>query len=173
MGKELDTTSVVDADHGHDTVTRRSISGVLLFVGRTPVDWISRRQGSTQASTYGAEFTALRQATEALLSLWYSLRAFGVPVTRASRVFGDNMSVLLNISHPDSQLSKKHLAIAYHIVRENNAAKVLESFYIPSQQNYSDFLTKQLPSTGHEYHTKGLLYTVGEDLATIIDADAD
>lgn len=33
LGAELDTTAVLDADHAHDTVTRRSITGILLFVG--------------------------------------------------------------------------------------------------------------------------------------------
>lgn len=170
-GEELDITCLVDADHAHDAATRRSISGFLIFVGRTPVVWVSRRQGSTQASTYGAEFTALRYATEEILSVRYSLRAFGVPVTRATRIFGDNMSVLLNISAPDSQLKKKHLAIAYHIVRENVASSVLQAYYCPSQQNYSDFLTKPLATTPFTYHTKGLLYDMGEDLAINIDSD--
>jgi hypothetical protein len=68
------------------------------------------------------------------------------------------MSVLLNISTPDSQLKKKNLVIAYHLVHENVAALVMEPFYILSSQNFADFLTKQLASTVHEYHAKGLLY---------------
>jgi hypothetical protein len=73
-------------------MTRRSVSGILLFVGRTPVMAFSKRQGAVQASTYGAEFVAARTTIEEILSLRYFLRSFGVPVTRASRVFGDNMS---------------------------------------------------------------------------------
>jgi hypothetical protein len=34
---------------------------------------------------------------EALLALHYAMRSFGVPVLQASRIFGDNMSILLNI----------------------------------------------------------------------------
>jgi hypothetical protein len=163
LGKELDVTCTVDADHAHDQATRRSVSGIILFVGRTPVAWFSKRQGSVQASTYGAEFVAARVATEEILSLRYFLRSFGVPVTRATRMFGDNMSVLLNISHPDSQLKKKHIAIAYHILRENVASCVLQPFYIPSAQNYSDFLTKGLVAPVHDYHTNGLLYNIPPD----------
>jgi hypothetical protein len=163
LGAELEVTSIVDADHGHDQATRRSISGILLFVGRTPVAAISKRQASVQSSTYGAEFLAARVATEEILSLRYFLRSFGVPVSRAARIFGDNMSVLLNISHPDSQLKKKHLCIAYHILRENIACHVLEPFYIPSGQNYSDFLTKALCAPLHEYHADGLLYQVSPE----------
>jgi hypothetical protein len=160
LGAELAVTVIVDADHAHDLATRRSISGLIVFVGRTPVVAISKRQSSVQSSTYGAEFLAARAATEEILSIRYFLRSFGVKVTQASRIFGDNMSVLLNITEPDSQLKKKHLCIAYHILRENIASHVLEAFYIPSAQNYSDFLTKGLVAPLHDYHTNGLLYHV-------------
>ena len=167
----MQITAVVDADHAHDRQTRRSISGIIIFVGRTPVVWISKRQGSVQASTYGAEFNAMRTAIEEILSIRYSLRSFGVPVTSASRVFGDNMSVLLNIQQPDSQLRKKHLAISYHVARESCAARIVEPFYIPSSQNYADPLTKQLAAPAFQYHFKGLLYDIGTDGAVDIDPD--
>jgi hypothetical protein len=163
FGLELEITGIVDADFGHDFVTRRSITGLMLFVRQTPMVWSSRRQLSVQSSTYGAEFLAAHSAVQEILSLRYFLRSFGVPVSRASRLFGDNMSVLLNITEPDSQLKKKHLCITYHILREGIASHVLEAFYIPSAQNYSDFLTKGLVAPVHDYHTNGLLYYVPPD----------
>jgi hypothetical protein len=58
FGKELDTTVFFDADHAHDHATRRSISGLIVFVGSTPVIWISKRQGCIATSTYCAEFVS-------------------------------------------------------------------------------------------------------------------
>ena len=40
--KELDITCFVDADHAHDKVTGRSITGILTMVGSTPVIWESK-----------------------------------------------------------------------------------------------------------------------------------
>jgi hypothetical protein len=136
----LAVTTIVDTDHRHDQATRPSISGILCFVGRTPVAAISKRQALVQ-------FLAARAATEVILSLCYFIRSFGVPVSRAARMFGDNMSVLLNITEQDSLLKKKHLCIAYHILQENIACDMLEPFYIPSGQNYSDFLTKAISNS--------------------------
>jgi hypothetical protein len=79
---------------------------------------------------------------EIVLSICYLLCSFGVPVTHASCIFGDNMSVPLNIQQPDSQLCKKHLAISYHVSHESCAAHIIEPFYIPLNQNYTDLLTK-------------------------------
>ena len=40
---ELEITAFVDSDHAHDRVTRRSITGLLILVGRTPVFFMSKR----------------------------------------------------------------------------------------------------------------------------------
>eukprot|EP00957_Ditylum_brightwellii_P070971 5393211-Ditylum_brightwellii.AAC.1 len=61
---ELAITAYVDSDHAHDKVTRRSITGLLIFVGRTPVMYFSKRQGAVETSTYGAEFMAMKTAVE-------------------------------------------------------------------------------------------------------------
>ena len=61
---ELKITAFVDSDHAHDKVARRSITGLMNFVGRTPVQYMSKRQGAIETSTYGAEFVAMRTAVE-------------------------------------------------------------------------------------------------------------
>jgi hypothetical protein len=87
-----------------------------MFVGRTPVFYSSKRQGAVETSTYGAEFCAMRTATEETISLRYMLRCLGVKVTHATYVFGDNMGVLQNATIKESLLQKKHVAISYHKV---------------------------------------------------------
>eukprot|EP00957_Ditylum_brightwellii_P176144 13412445-Ditylum_brightwellii.AAC.1 len=42
---ELTIMAYFDSDHAHDKMTRRSISGLIIFVGRTPVIYQSKRQG--------------------------------------------------------------------------------------------------------------------------------
>lgn len=64
MGPELDVWIFFDSDHAHDKVTGRSISGVIVLVGSTPIIWKSKRHGAVQTSTYGAELSAMRLATE-------------------------------------------------------------------------------------------------------------
>ena len=80
FGPSLDTTIFVDSDHAHDLVTRRSLTGLIAFVGSTPVTWFSKRQGAIASSTYQAEFSALRTAVEEAQSLRYMLRCLGVPI---------------------------------------------------------------------------------------------
>ena len=54
----------IDAAFPGDLVTRRSQSGILIFINRVPVTWYSKRQKQVEASTFGSEFIALRVGCE-------------------------------------------------------------------------------------------------------------
>ena len=49
-----------DAAFAGDLVTRRSQSGILIFLNQAPITWYSKRQNTVEASTFGSEFIALR-----------------------------------------------------------------------------------------------------------------
>ena len=117
-GKSVQINCFVDADHAGDVVSRRSHTGILIYVNRAPVIWYSKRQNTVETSTFGSEFIALRIATEMIEGLRYKLRMFGVPIDGPANVFGDNQSVINNATIPESPLKKKHVAICYHRVRE-------------------------------------------------------
>ena len=57
-GKAARITCYVDADHAHDKVTHRSVTGVLLLVNNMPVKWMSKQQKTVETSTYGSEMVA-------------------------------------------------------------------------------------------------------------------
>ena len=42
--RKAQITIYVDADHAHDQVTQRSVTGIILFINGTPVRWLSKRQ---------------------------------------------------------------------------------------------------------------------------------
>ena len=81
FGSELETSIFFYADQAYDQKTRRSISGIIQFVGCTPVLWPSHHQGCIATSTYCAEFVTMRQAVEEAISLCYMLHCLGIPVT--------------------------------------------------------------------------------------------
>jgi hypothetical protein len=79
-GSRVKMTVYVDADHAHDLVTRRSITGILVMLNNTPIRWISKRQKTVETSTYGSELLASRVAMELILEVRYILRSLGVPL---------------------------------------------------------------------------------------------
>jgi hypothetical protein len=144
-GKSVMTTCFVDADHAGCRVTRRSQTGILIFVQRSPILWYSKRQNTVETSTFGSEFIAMKIATEQLEALRYKLRMMGVPVEGPTNVYCDNESVFKSAVFPESTLQKKHNSIAYHKTREAQAAGAVRIAWIPSEKNLSDVLTKLLP----------------------------
>ena len=60
LGPPVRITAYKDSDHAHDLVTRRSVTGILLFINNTPVKWISKRQKTIETSTYGVELVAAK-----------------------------------------------------------------------------------------------------------------
>ena len=143
-GKEARITCYVDADHAHDQVNRRSVTGILLFVNNMPVRWYSKRQKTVETSTYGSEMVAARIATEMIMEFRYKLRMLGVPVHEPAMLLGDNESVIMSSTLPSSKIKKKHNACAYHRIREAIAAGVMRFAYVKSAENYADCLTKAL-----------------------------
>ena len=117
-GNPIHSTAYFDSDHAHDQVTRRSVSGIIAFVGSTPISWTSKRQGTIKSSSYSAEFCAGRVACEEAIAIRYMLRSLGVPVPGPTRLCGDNLGMIMSSTNPDSELKKKHVAISFHKLRE-------------------------------------------------------
>ena len=147
FGSELETSIFFDADQAHNQKTRRSISGIVQFVGCTPVLWSSCRQGCIATSTYCAEFVAMRQAVEEAISLCYMLCCLGIPITNPTNLYGDNFRTIQSASIPDSELKKKHVAISNHFVRESIAAKIVNTILVPTHTNFADVRMKALGPT--------------------------
>jgi Reverse transcriptase (RNA-dependent DNA polymerase) len=147
-GNVVVTSCFVDADHAGCQVTRRSHTGVLLYINRAPVVWYSKRQNTVEASTFGSEFIAMKTAVELIeglrYKLRYKLRMMGIPLEEPTNVFCDNEAVVKNTTKPESTLKKKHNAIAYHRVREAQAAGTVRIAKEDGATNLADIFTKIL-----------------------------
>jgi hypothetical protein len=87
----------------------------------------------------------MRLAKEMISALRIKLKCFGIPITGPTNVFCDNNAVILNVSNPESTLTRKHNAINYHIIREAVAAKIIRIGKEDTDTNIADIFTKLLP----------------------------
>ena len=149
-GNAMSTHCFVDASHGSDRVTRRSQTGTLLFCNNAPITWFSKRQNTVEASTFGSEFQAMKNAVEMIEVMRYKLRMFGVPIDGPTDIFCDDEAVYKNTSLPESTLKKKHHSIAHHRCREAVAARTVQVAKEGTKTNLSDLFTKLLPQPRRE-----------------------
>jgi hypothetical protein len=161
-GPKVRMTVYVDADHPHDLVTRRFITGILMMWNKTPVRWVSKCQKTVETSTHGSKILASRIAAELILEVKFMLRSIGMDLDGPTLMLGDDKSFVLHTSVPSIVLMKKHDAIAYHWVREVIAAKVMRFAYVKSEDNVSDILTKPLSNERFHHLVKNWLFRVPE-----------
>jgi hypothetical protein len=93
LGKEVQTTTFVDANLYHDLISGRSVTGILHLLNKTPINRFSKLQSTVETATFGSEYVATRTATEQIIDLPNTLRYLGVPVRGVSMMFGDNKTV--------------------------------------------------------------------------------
>ena len=158
LGKPVCISCFVDANHAGNVITRRSHTGVLIYVQNAPIIWFSKRQNTVESSSFGSEFVALRIAKEMLVALRYKLRMFGVPIEGPCNVFCDNNGVVKNTSIPESTLMKKHNAINYHAIREAVAAKIIRVGKEDGLTNLADLFTKVLTADRRRALCEFILY---------------
>ena len=156
-GEPVNITIFVDADHAGNRVTRRSHTGIVIFINSAPIIWFSKRQNTVETSTFGSEFIALKIATELNDALIYKLRMFGVPIEGETRILCDNEAVVNSSSFAEATLKKKHCSIAFHRVRESVASGKTLIYYENTSSNLADLLTKVLNAAKRHPLIEGLL----------------
>ena len=87
----------------------------------------------------------MKHGIETTRGLRYKLRMMGVEINGPTRIYGDNMSVIHNVTKPESTLKKKSNSVAYHLCRESVAMGESLATHIPTAENPADIATKVIP----------------------------
>jgi hypothetical protein len=138
--RKVQATVMVDVDHAHCEVTRRSVTGTLVFVNSTPVRWFFLMQ---KTSTYGSEWW--QPESRRILNI----RIMGFALDGPVNVFSDNQSAILNTTIQSSQLKKKIHTCEYHRIREIITCKAIRFIHCQLIYNAADLLTKPLGGILH------------------------
>jgi len=164
LGNPVITTSYVDANLMHDLMTGRSVTGILHYVNKTPIEWYSKKQSTVETATYGSEYVAARTCVEQIIDLRNTLRYLGVPIADQSYMFGDNKSVVDSSIMPHAKLNKRHTMLSFHKVRECIASGMLLFYHIFGVHNPADILSKHWGHTDIWPTLQPVLFYPGDTL---------
>jgi hypothetical protein len=162
LGKMVTLTHYVDANLMHDTISGRSVTGILHMINKTPLDWYSKKQATVETATYGSEFVAARICVEQIIDLRNTLRYLGVPIRSKSYMFGDNKSVVDSSMQVYAKLHKRHNMLSFHRVREAIASGMIGFYFIPGDINPADILSKHWGYSQIWYQLRALLFWKGD-----------
>jgi len=158
LGKAVQLNVFVNANHARNKITRRSQTGIIIYLNKAPILWYSKSQKTVETSTFGSEFVALKVATNMVKGLRYKLWMMGIPIEGPANVLVDNKNIMKNSTIPSSTLQGKHNAICYHYVREAVTSNIMKIAHIPSEQNLADMFTKMLGATKLHVLCQQILY---------------
>ena len=150
-------TCYTDSDYAGDEVTRRSVSGYVIYVHGVPVQFRSKSQQSVTLSSTEAEWMALSEAVKDILFLKYLCETMGIRVERPITVRVDNMGAVFMSNNVTTSQRTKHIDIRSKFVREYVQDGVIIIKFVRSEDNDSDIMTKNLGSVLHERHSKKLV----------------
>ena len=108
------------------------------------IQWHSKKQATVEGNVFGVECVAMKQGIDERRGNRYTLQVMGVGSDGPTYVYGDNMSVIHNISTPESVLKKESNSICYHFIREAVTRKECLMTHVPTLVNWADLLTKVL-----------------------------
>ena len=91
----------------------------------------------------------MKTAVEMIKGFRYKLRTFGTEIDGPADVFCDMESVTKNTRNPESTLSKKHNAIAYHLCQVA-VAGIIRVANKDTATNLADLLTKAMSKERRE-----------------------
>ena len=87
----------------------------------------------------------------------------GIPILGPSYIYRDNISVVYDTFRPESVLRKKSNSFCYHTVHESSAMGESIIRYIPSEENFTDLMTKVIHGQKRTYFVSYILYDIHED----------
>jgi hypothetical protein len=127
-----------------DVDDRKSRSGVLFFLDRSPVTWQSTKQKVVVLSSCETEYVA--STAGACQGVWLKclfaeLRGLG---EEDVELHVDNMSAIALLKNPVFHDRSKHIQTQFHLIRQCVDDGDIDIQFVPTEDQISDILTNAL-----------------------------
>jgi len=147
----LDIRLYIDSDYTRDCNTYRSTSGYISFMAGGLVSWQSKRQSVVAQSSIEAEYIAMLESAKEAAWIYYLLEGLNYTGQDLKYItlLGDNQGTLSLAENPTFHHGSKHIAVRYHLIRQEVEEGRLQLAYIPMDCIPADGLTKALKTLAY------------------------
>jgi len=154
LNKDWKLYGYCDSDWGSDLDTRKSVTGIAIFVNGNLINWSSRGQKTVSLASSHAEYVAISEICRELLYVKHLMCFLGIDPFKPIVIYCDNAGAIFLSNNQESRLSK-HLDIKCHFIRsyvENGTVKIV---FVKSSDNVADGFTK---SGSYEEYSRNFKY---------------
>ncbi|CDZ96933.1 FOG: Transposon-encoded proteins with TYA, reverse transcriptase, integrase domains in various combinations [Phaffia rhodozyma] len=139
-----------DSDHAGDKETRKSVTGIMVFVFGALVYWKSKKIPSITKSSWESEYVALSQGASQVVWIRMLLGQLGYSIPTAVAK-SDNQGAIASVKSGQLHHRSKHIDVGYKYARDLHREGVLDLGWVRTKEMPADMLTKALPRETYEH----------------------
>ena len=121
-----------------------STSAYIIYLGRNPISWSSKKQHTTARSSTKVEYRAVADTTTEISWICSLLLELHFPVNNAPVIYCDNIGATQLSSNPVFHSRMKHVAIDFHFIRQRVQSGTLRVSHVSSQDQFTKSLPRSL-----------------------------
>lgn len=133
-----------DADRGGYKDDYTSTSAYIVYLGRHPISWLSKKQRTVARSSTEAEYRSVATAASEVNWVCSLLTELGVSLPTLPVIYCDNVGATYLYSNLVFHSRMKHVAIDYHFIRDQVQFGALRVTHVSSADQLVDALTKPM-----------------------------
>lgn len=136
-----------DADWAGDMEDCVSTNAYVIYIGRNPISWSSKKQKGVARSSTEAEYRSVANTASEVTWICSLLSELGISLNSAPVIYCDNIGATYLCANPVFHSRMKHIAIDYHFIRNLIQAGALRVSHVSTNDQLADALTKPLTRT--------------------------